>query len=76
MVVPATMAAASKPSAALLNKGFTLFGRHVHPALVHPAVCAEHAWPEAQPTEQNAAQYQNAQRLPEADGFHAEDGGK
>lgn len=64
---------AAKPFTTLLNKRLALFGRHVHPALVHPAVCAKHAGTEAQSAKENAAKHQNAQRLPETNGFHAKD---
>lgn len=69
-IVPPAMTVAPKSRPTLLNEGLTLFGAHIHPLFVHTAVCTEHARTETQPTEKNAAQQQDPQRLPEANGFN------
>nr|WP_065182956.1 hypothetical protein [Enterobacter hormaechei] len=73
-IVPPAMTVAPKSRPTLLNEGLTLFGAHIHPLFVHTAVRTEHARTETQPTEKNAAQQQDPQRLPEANGFNPQDG--
>lgn len=69
-IVPSAMTMAPKARPTLLNEGLTLFGAHIHPLFVHTAVRTEHTGTETQPTEKNAAQQQDPQRLPEANGFN------
>jgi len=59
-----------------LAKFFALIGGHLLPALVHASSPMHRTpWPAAETAEQDPAQHQQAERLPEGDGSQSEQSG-